>query len=637
MNQTGMEQEPGELLEDGEAAPELTPQQIATYSSDFRNQMGVYLVRWRQCTDALTGFNLTTSAPSAWTQATSGLRDWLRPRQINFQLAQPIYRNVCARLQTELPAIGVVPASEDPEAIAKAQASEQAMRYHWRDADVKRILTDAVQWLVVQGTTGIHTFMAGDNVRQAAVPANALRAEPGVHSPDESRFLGVVTLTTKAALAKQYPDKADAINAAPEPIVSLWDPSQSIFVQRVAPDRVEVLQAYCRDGNWFHIVGDGTVLAQGKTPGNCIPLRIIRYTKIPGQFFGQGVLEPMLDILYAYTTIMNQMIDNARLMSNPKVLIERNSKVPEDAFTSRVGEKILYSGTKPDVWVPPPLPSYFQQLPAVLQALLHDVSGIHSTSMGKRAVGISSGRAIEALSVNDLAQLAVTQDEIEAAVVDMAKATLLYMKAFYPEQKMMRQFDSAGKAMFIELHATDLVEDPDVFLEAGTLFSSEVKDRDQRTMDLVRMGMMTPEEGKKALSVHLDPMAPIKLISDIQHAQKVLGAIIADPAARAQVYPTDNLKVFEEVVASFMQSDDYRNLDPDAEQRVAALYQQIVNLISPPQQPPPDIKQLPGVPKGKEPEGRADLMGGPVAGDADLTRPADAAVDAAEARDQFTQ
>ena len=637
MDPNGMEQAPGALAADQESPPELTPQQIASFSSDFRNQMGVYLVRWRQCTDALTGFNLTTSAPSAWTQQTSGLRDWLRPRQVNINLAQPIYRNVCSRLQTELPAVGVVPTSDDPESIAKAQASEQAMRYHWRDAEVKRVLTEAVRWLVVQGTTAIHTYMDGDDVRQSAVPAQNLRAEPGVHSPDESRFLGVISLTTRAALAKQYPDKAAAIQAAPAPTVSLWDPSQSIFVQRVAPDRVEVLQAYCRDGNWFHIVGDGTVLAQGKTPANCIPLRVIRYTVIPGQFFGQGVIEPMLDILYSYTTIMNQMIDNARLMSNPKVLIERNSKVPEDAFTSRVGEKVLYQGIKPDVWVPPPLPAYFQQLPAILQALLHDVSGIHTTTMGKRAVGISSGRAIEALSANDLAQLSATQDEIEAAVVDMAKVTLLYMRAFYPEQKMIRQFDSAGKAMFVELHSTDLVEDPDVFIEAGTLFSAEVKDRDQRTLDLVRMGMMTPEDAKKKLSFHLDPMAPIKVIADIQHAQKVLGAIIADPMARAQVYPTDNLKIFEEVIATFMQSDDYRDLPPDAEQRVADLYQQVVNLISPPQQPPPEIKQQPGVPRGKEPEGRADLIGGPVAGDADLTRSADAAVDAAEARDQFTQ
>ena len=534
-------------------------------------------------------------------------------------------------------AVGVVPATEDPIDIERAQASEQALRYHWRDADLKRVLTDVIQWLVVQGTAGIHTHMDGEDVRQEAVAGYNLRAEPGVHSPEESRFLGVVSLTTKAALTKQYPDKAKEIANAPEPTVSLWDPTQSIFVQRVAPDRCEVLQAYTRDGWWMHIIGDGTVLAFGQTPAGCLPLQVIRYTKIPGQFFGCGVIESMLEIFYAYSTVVNQMLESARLMSNPKVLIERNSKVPEDAFTSRVGEKVLYQGIKPDVWVPPPLPAYFQQLPPMLQALLHDVTGIHTTTMGKRAVGISSGRAIEALSANDLAQLAATQDAIEIAVQEMARVTLLYMKAYYPEQKIIRQFNGTGRAIFMDLQREALVEDPDVFIEAGTLFRAEVQDRDQRTMDLVRMGLMPPEEARKALSQHLDPLTPIKLIADIQHARKVLEAVVANPNVQAQVYPTDNLKVFEEVVSGFMQSDDYRDLDPETEQRVAGLYQQIVNLISPPQGPP-EIKQEPGVPKGKEPEGRADLIGGPASpADIDLTQPANAAVDAAEARDQFTQ
>lgn len=623
---------------DGDAAldpPSLPPHKIAEFSRQFATDAAPYYALWRECTDVVSMWRGSPVMGIGAFPTQQGVVQWMRPRDVSVPLIQPLFRNVVARLSVETPAVGVVPATEAADDIAKAQASEQAARYHYRQADMREVLRQLIEWLALHGTGGLLTYMEGDDVAEEAVEPERLRAEPGVTSPEQSRFLAVTRVTTKDELKRQFPHAWKAIEEAQPPKQSML--SNGRVGQREAPDRVEVLEAYCRSGHWYMLVGDGgTVLAQGMTPGRCMPLQIVRYTRVPGQFFGMGVVELARDVQYAYSALINQVLRNARLMSSPKVLIDRAAKVDENAFTSSVGEKVLYSGVKPDVWVPPPLPAYVQNLLPSLQSLMHDLTGIHSTSTGKRATGISSGRAIEALSANDMAQFQSTQDAIEHAVTKSMRCALLYMQEYYPEQKMVRQFDQYGRSVFQTLRKTDIADNPEVFLESGTLFSAEVKDRDQRTLDLMRLGLLGPEEGRKMLSFHLDPMAPVKTIADIEHARKVLSIVAGAPDGtplQVDIYPSDNLKVFDDVVGGFIRSPTYEALSPDRQDAVHKLYLQIIAMQAPPDPTAPKnedgkIPQLPGAPK--------EAGGGMMPGAMDTTRPADAAVDAAEAADDQT-
>ena len=617
-----------------EDEPSLSPSQIASFSNQFYNDASSCYNIWRLCSDVISGWRLGRGVGIPAVPQMNGVAQWMRPRDIAVNLVQPLFRNVVARLSTEQPYVGVVPATESEDDIQKAQAAEQALRYHWRDAKVKQVLQTLVEWLTLHGTAGLLTYMEGDDVREEAIAPERLRAEPGVADPSESRFLAVTRITTREQLKRQFPDASRAIDEAPPPSMLTALPSNSPLGNRYAPDRVEVLEAYTRSGHWFLLVGEGgTVLAQGKTPRNCMPLQVVRYTHVPGQFFGMGMVEVVLDAQYAYSSVLNQMLRNARLMSNPKVLIERSSKVDENAFTTREGEKVFYSGVQPSVWVPPPLPAYFQQLPPLLQSLIHDQAGIHSTTLGKRAVGISSGRAIEALSANDLAQLQTTQDAIENAVQDMARCALLYMREYYSEGKMIREFDRGGSSIYTVLNSTDISEDPEVFIEADTLFSAEVKSRDQRTLDLLRLGLLEADQAKKMLSFHLDPLAPIKLITDIEHAKKVLQGVIDNPGVSAEVYPSDNLKVFEEVVGNFIRSDSYYELPKDRQDAVHQFYLRILNVGTPGAEEEqgagvPAKPKLP-MPVGAPPQ--PQMVSEYMPGSIDTTAEVDRALDAVEA------
>lgn len=591
----------GEVLTpSSEDAPSLTPQQICRFASEFKTQTSSrhYSV-WRTCINMIAGWNTAQRIGSLATSEQAGLAQFMRARDINVSLIQPLYRNVISRLSVQQPMAICVPVSAETEDIEGARAGNKCFQYHWKQARLSRKITDALEWLALLGTTGLHTHMASNEVAEEAISPDRLRAEPGVGDPDDSRFLGFTILTTRDALKKQFadvPDADKAIDSAKSPD-SAFQVTGSAQNYTSPPDRIEVLQAYCRSGHWYTIVGDGTVLAEGKTPGNCMPLQIIRYTKIPGQFMGMGMVEPCLDVQYAFSTTLNQIFRNIRLMSNPKWFIDRQAKLEPDALTSKEAEKVYFSnGLRPQQWAPAPIPDYVHQMIPMMQSYAHDVTGVHSVSTGRRANGISSGRAIEALTSNDLSQLQCTQDEIVWAIEKMGRCDLLYMKDNYGEDKYIREFSPTdGRAMFTVVQATSIAKDPEIFIEADSLFVSMAKDKEQKTLDLLRLGLIDAKRAKQLLPSRLDPLEPIADIADMQHAKRMLAAVIEqgyylqnqdgtpviDPTTgklkpRVRMFQSDNFEMFSLVVDNFMQSDDFRELPDDCQDDVDAFYGDIL-------------------------------------------------------------
>ena len=276
------------------------------------------------------------------------------------------------------------------------------------------------------------------------------------------------------------------------------------------------------------------------------------------------------------------MLKNIKLLGNPKVLIPEDANIASTAFTSKEGEKILYKGGQaPSPWNVTPMPAHITAQPAQVQAEMMDIMGLHSVSLGKRAVGASSGKAIDALSENDTSQLQLAQMDIEYGVQCMARDVLIFMKEFYTKKKAMRMMDSTGGIIFAQIQATDLLENPEIFLEAGSLFHSEAEDRDAKTMKLLQAQLITPDEAKKALSYRTDALGVLDQIRGLQHAKEVLESVV-HLGAPIRVYPTDDLDAFVKVFKQFMVTPEFYTLPIDRQDAVESAFPQVLNTKNPP-------------------------------------------------------
>lgn len=574
-----------------------------------RNLMSPYQLRWDRCENYINNNQLFGYSSSGKDDATPiDMRRRKGKLQIN-QLVN-LYRQVTAQLITEYPSMAALPASDEDDDIEKSLAAETTLRYYWQAAKMRKVLRKAINWLVSAGTVGLRTRYNTQKkmVETEAIRPYDLRFEPYVNDPNDSAWIGVCSYVRLADLKAQYPEHAESLEQHASPAVRYYT-----YGPRSLPeDRYELYDVYHKEGR-HEVWAGGTCCYSEETPGRRMPIQIIRYTEIEGFCWGMGLIEPLLESQDLYNDMRTQIRQNAKLMGNPKVLIPSEGKVSNKAFTDQPGEKILYSGgTPPTSYQVPPLPQYIVEEPARIQSEMFDISGISGTVLGKRTIGVTSGVAIEQTAKNSVQQLQLTQDAIEDSVREVAADVLAYIKAYYNESKMVRMLDRAGKLIWSELSATRLEDDPEIFLEAGSLFRSEAQDRESKAMQYAKLGIITPEEAKKSLTFRTEPLKIIEQLEGLHHAREVLEAVVVlgprmgpqiDPMTgqpllnsvgkpilqqlpRAKIFPTDDLDALENVFGKYMRSEDFYKLDPPAQDAVENTYQQILDLMAPPQAMP---------------------------------------------------
>ena len=316
------------------------------------------------------------------------------------------------------------------------------------------------------------------------------------------------------------------------------------------------------------MVGD-RYLFKSKWSGKHLPIQLVRYTNVPGELWGLGYIQPLIEIQDLYNRARGQVIDIIENHGWPKWVVPRTSGINKQSITKAAGEKIYYnasSGPPPTQITPPPLPMHMLDNIRQLTQEISDIGGLHSTSLGKRAVGIESGKAIDALSANDMTQLQVTQRNIEKAVKIMAETALLLMKEYYKEDKMMRMLDQTGKVVWQELRLTSLQGDPEVFLEAGTLFRDEKQDRDQKVLELLQLGLIDQKTAMRELDFKTGRSWVIQKMQSQSHAQELLQGIL--DGYPIEIFPSDDLETIDQVFTNFIQSEEYYALDDERQQYI---------------------------------------------------------------------
>lgn len=541
------------------------------------NLSSIFRSKWDRCLEYVRGNQ--NIAYNSVTQQYNTAKASRKLDSVVINQLLPLYRNVSARLATAYPSMAVLPASATTDDMLKSQSSELMLRYFWNADGMQEKFKTLVQWLTTIGNVAFHERYDAekDVVTVEVLEGYKILFEPYATCPEESEWVCIRRFVRKKDAQRAFPKFKSVIEENEG-----GEPKRTYGPQSVPRGRVELHEIYFRDG--MHVIMmNGTVLWKGEMQTSEIPIQWIRYTEIPGFLYGLGLLEPALEIQDIINQLESQVLLNAKLMSNPKVMIPVEGKVAPNAFSAKEGEKVLYEGGaagKPTAWQHAPIPSYvIDQIPFLQSACL-DVAGIHSVSLGKRPIGASSGKALDALSDNDLSQLQLTQQNIEHATQLMATRVLELMQKYYTEGKSIRMLDATGSVVWRELHAERLCSDPEVFLEAGSLFRSEAEDRDARTMDLLKAGLITPEEAKTCLSFRTMPLDISAKLMSMQHAKEVLEAC-AVLGAPVEVYPTDDLVTFEKVWSQYMQSSDFYKLPKPNQEAVAQGYKLVINLLHP--------------------------------------------------------
>jgi len=467
------------------------------------------------------------------------------------QILQP-YRTVCGLAEVNQPQFAFAGAAPSWADITKALACTQAASHWWQDNKIDRVLARNMEYLCCSGTAALHTYFdpAKKRVVTEGVSAYDLLFEENCRTYEESEWRAIRHVYTRDALMDSYPKFADYLKTLPA--------TQQIDNRQMVPDdRLDVWDIYFNDGKHGVLCADKW-LWTGTTPGNCMPLVPYRFLRVPDQLWGVSMLGPLLDLQRQYNRYSNMQLDIADAHSAPVWMASYASGTPKSMFNNEPNNVIYYNvaGGAPTRVPPPQVPQHLFEITNRKQSEMMDLSGAHSTTMGKRAVGVTSGKAMEELKGADLGQLSSTLKGINDAVADTCIVAMMYWKEYIPESQMIRYFDSSiGTVVHKELAGTDLLDCPQVFITKGTLFTIDAQERDEKLKEALQMGLAEPKEVREQLSFRIGAQDANKKMVALSHGQDLLAA--CRKGLEIEIFPTDDKEAIRQVFMEFMQSPEY--------------------------------------------------------------------------------
>lgn len=486
-----------------------------------------------------------------------------------------------ARLTLTFPSAGVLPATGSQEDILKATTSQQILRFFWSEANIATVGFNGSRFLINYGSYALHTYYelsdgesAADtdgsgNVRMEAVSPYNFFLEPGADELGEAEFVILRTYVTKRDLKSDHPGKSAAIkNLAPT------DKQRGTYrtssVKREI-DRFEKLEWYFKDGS--HGVSVGNVwLEQDKKffDKRFFPIQIVYYTKLDDQPYGMGIMESLAQLQWLYNKSRTRTARNLEKMGHAKLMAPKGSISKASDWNDKAGGIVTYNEAAGKPWVWAPSVNIGQEVDQALRIAseMDDVAGIHSVSRGKQVPGMRSGKAIEALADTDSADMITTVVMVEAAFKLGFQVALHLYQRHYKKKRVLRMWDGFGGAVFKTIDRTKLVEDPDVFIEAGSMFRDSISKRRTDVLERFQMQLIDADEANEALGSTMGSNQ--HLMEKIQSMRKAFDALehIKEGLGPIRIFASDDLKSIRKVFTEFMSSPDFEKLSPPQQEYI---------------------------------------------------------------------
>lgn len=180
-------------------------------------------------------------------------------------------------------------------------------------------------------------------------------------------------------------------------------------------------------------------------------------TIMPRQFYGEGLVESLMDIQKMLNKVAQTIVEYMRLMSNPIWIADKNSGVNWDKVTNKVGLIILKeAGSEVRRDIPPPIPGYIFEFFRLLQSFSNEVSGVHDVTQGRKPAGVTAAEAIETLQEAANTRVRLKERNMQVSLSKLAKHVISLMLQKYRAPRYHRVAGADAEVpIFVEFGIDD--------------------------------------------------------------------------------------------------------------------------------------------------------------------------------------
>jgi hypothetical protein len=253
------------------------------------------------------------------------------------------------------------------------------------------------------------------------------------------------------------------------------------------------------NGQMIIIVGDEHLVYYGDLPYSSIPIVQTVCIETPGQFFGKSTIERMIPIQKAYNGCVNRIHEYIKQIAIGSYIVEEGSiDIEEYEQNGKApGAMLVYKNG-----LNPPIPIQNGNLPQEIMTERYNLkqdleyaAGVSQLMVyGQAPSGMTSGKALNALTEIDNTRLSLTGDNIRTSVRKLATLWLEIYKKYATTRRIVNYVGGNNIAKAIVWSNEDINSyDVDYVTENELLMSEDAQK--ERFFEAYNMGLFTDKNG----------------------------------------------------------------------------------------------------------------------------------------------
>lgn len=434
---------------------------------------------------------------------------------------RPLIRSEMSKLTSQKPSATIVPASSEDHDIFAAQAGEQIWQSLYQEKHIHSTLRRAVFWACTTGNGFLKSYwdpskydvknnISGDIEYCSETPFHVFVPDLRAEDTEDQPWIIHAQMKNAEQLREMYgmpiAKDSNATSIIEDSFLSVLgvnenDKHKNVMVLEVwvKPGCIPILP----EGGMFTVVNDKVLQGVPEFPYSHGKFPFAKIGHIPtGKFYCDSTIVDLIPLQREYNRVRGQIIEAKNRMAKPQLAAEIGSIDPTK-ITSEPGQIIMY---KPGYQAPTPiplqaLPEYVLQEQDRIVSDMDEISGQHEVSRGQAPSGVTAATAISYLQEQDETKLSFTFDSIEEAMEKTACMTMYYVQEYWDVPRIVRVVGVDGSFDAMTFKGSDLHDNTDIRIEAGSALPVSKAAKQALIMDLMTNGFIDPNKGLEVMEI----------------------------------------------------------------------------------------------------------------------------------------
>lgn len=183
-------------------------------------------------------------------------------------------------------------------------------------------------------------------------------------------------------------------------------------------------------------------------------------TILPRQFWGEGEIEPLMDVQKMINKVLATIMDWMNMHANAPWLNPSTSGLDPTQLTNAIAAVYTYqvgpNGEKPERVFPQPLPPYVAEMLQTLLRFAETISGIQEVSQGRKPTGVTAAQAIDTLQEAAQTRIRLKERNLQTSLSQAARLIVSRILQFWTTPRMIKVTGQQEWPEFFEFHVQDV-------------------------------------------------------------------------------------------------------------------------------------------------------------------------------------